>query len=84
MSGLSATHTPFLIEQVARIIHYYVEPDPRLISLSIDDAWIAFSEEEKDPWYQKAVEWLDALLSNYPTSYAQLVEGIIEPKEKFW
>jgi hypothetical protein len=81
---MSQSHSAFLVEQVARIIHYYVEPDPRLITLSMDDDWIALTEQQKEPWYAKATEWLDTLFANYPASYAQLAGGITAPREKFW
>lgn len=84
MSESQTTHSDFLVNQVARIIHYYKEPDPKLIKLSIDDEWLSYSEQEKSTWRAEAVQWLDSLLANYPTSYAELAAGIIAPQDKFW
>jgi len=81
---MSQTHSVFLVEQVARIIHYYKEPDPKLIKLSIDDEWLSYTEQEKSTWQAKAIQWLDSLSVNHPTSYAELVAGIIAPQDKFW
>ena len=81
---MSPLYSAFLVEQVARIIHYYVEPDPRLITLSMDDDWMALTEQQKEQWHTRAIQWLDDLSVNYPSSYAQLEEGIIAPYEKFW
>ena len=77
-------HTDFVLENVARIIFYYVEPDPRLISLAIDDEWMSMSETDKEPWKIKAAEWLDLLAQNYPETYQDLVENLIPPGPKFW
>lgn len=79
-----AAHTDFVLENVARIIFYYVEPDPRLINLAIDDTWMSMSEAEKEPWKVKATEWLDLLAANYPSTYQDLVQHLIAPGPKFW
>lgn len=83
MNQLNFIHSDFLVEQVARIIHFHEQRDPKLINPNMDDEWMAYSDQEKVTFIARAHQWLDRLWANHASSYEELKTGIIPPEPKF-